>query len=221
MADILVLYYSSTGSVADLARQVAEQRRGCRDRVAKMQHLALRIVSILIWSGLVLGATQGPVLGAAGSAEEAPSRSEPAAEGELGINNPGSISEQFRRDTEPRESLFQIPGMARFYDQWANLRSDLAENQGFRPGFKLGQFGGKDGRDVDRVPGDFLVQNVFAGEVFIEQAFGDAGGFGDGTDGCAVEPVLGEQGPGGLDDGLFALGTVHSAGGHDSSFFGC
>ncbi|UCC15149.1 MAG: carbohydrate porin [Gammaproteobacteria bacterium] len=56
---------------------------------------------------------------------------------ELVINSPASIAEQFRRDTEPRESLFQIPGMDRFYEPWANLRSDLDEKHGFRPGFSF------------------------------------------------------------------------------------
>ena len=51
--------------------------------------------------------------------------------------NPGSIYEQFRRDRESKESLFQIPGAHLVFEPWSDLRTYLDEKFGFRPSFSF------------------------------------------------------------------------------------
>jgi porin len=51
--------------------------------------------------------------------------------------NPLSIYEQFRRDRESKESLFQFPGVDRALEPWSRLRTYLDEEHGFRPAFSF------------------------------------------------------------------------------------
>jgi porin len=56
---------------------------------------------------------------------------------EMTMANPGSIYEQFRRDRESKESLFQFPGAHLVLDPWTDLRTRLDEKFGFRPSFSF------------------------------------------------------------------------------------
>jgi porin len=53
------------------------------------------------------------------------------------MDNPSSIPDQYRRDREPREYLFQIPGADWLLGPWSDLRSRLDERYGFRPGISF------------------------------------------------------------------------------------
>jgi porin len=57
--------------------------------------------------------------------------------GDLAIDNPGSFPEQFNRDREPKDYLFQIPGAQYVLGPWSELRSYLDEEWGFRPAFSV------------------------------------------------------------------------------------
>ena len=72
----------------------------------------------------------------AGSDEEPASAGSQEAEevDDLAINNPSSIVEQGRRDDQRKDYLFQFPGVDKLLKPWSELRTDLAENYGFRPG---------------------------------------------------------------------------------------
>jgi porin len=52
---------------------------------------------------------------------------------DLVMSNPGSIAEQYKRDRERKEYLFQIPGADKLLKPWSELRTHLDENYGFRP----------------------------------------------------------------------------------------
>ncbi len=47
--------------------------------------------------------------------------------------NPGSIYEQFIRDRESKEYLFQFPGAHLITEPWTDLRTRLDEKFGFQP----------------------------------------------------------------------------------------
>jgi porin len=66
--------------------------------------------------------------------ESAPADPQAADElDDLAMANPGSIAEQFRRDRESKEYLFQIPGVDWALEPWSDLRARLDEKYGFRP----------------------------------------------------------------------------------------
>ena len=56
---------------------------------------------------------------------------------DLAINNPNSIVEQGRTDDKRKDFLFQIPGVDALLKPWSDLRADLLENYGFRPGLSF------------------------------------------------------------------------------------
>ena len=58
-----------------------------------------------------------------------------ADDDELNMDNPGSIAEQFKQDTELKEYRFQIPGFGSLLEPWHELRTELADQHGFRPNF--------------------------------------------------------------------------------------
>jgi porin len=53
------------------------------------------------------------------------------------MDNPGSIEEQFNRDREKKDYLFQFPGADVVLTPWSRLRTRLDEKYGFRPAFSL------------------------------------------------------------------------------------
>jgi len=57
--------------------------------------------------------------------------------GDLGMDNPGSNAEQFVRDRQKRDYLFQIPGVDRALTPWNKLRARMDERYGFRPNFSV------------------------------------------------------------------------------------
>jgi porin len=65
---------------------------------------------------------------------DSPEANDPA---EMTMANPGSIYEQFRRDRESKEYLFQIPGAHLVTNPWSDLRTYLDEKFGFRPAFSF------------------------------------------------------------------------------------
>ncbi len=73
------------------------------------------------------------------TSEESPSADSQEAEevDDLAINNPGSIVEQGRRDDKRKDYLFQIPGADALFEPWSELRADLLQNYGFRPGLSF------------------------------------------------------------------------------------
>lgn len=56
-----------------------------------------------------------------------------AEEAELVMDNPGSIAEQFIEDTQKKEYRFQLPRFDSVLDPWHELRTNLADEHGFRP----------------------------------------------------------------------------------------
>jgi porin len=56
---------------------------------------------------------------------------------EMTMANPGSIYEQFIRDRESKEYLFQFPGAHLITEPWTDLRTRLDEKFGFRPSFSF------------------------------------------------------------------------------------
>jgi porin len=57
--------------------------------------------------------------------------------GDLGMDNPGGFEEQFVRDRQKRDYLFQIPGADFILTPWSKLRTRLDEKYGFRPNFSV------------------------------------------------------------------------------------
>ena len=55
----------------------------------------------------------------------------------LAIDNPGSFPDQFRRDRERKDYLFQIPGADLVLGPWGKLRARLDEKYGFRPALSI------------------------------------------------------------------------------------
>jgi len=55
----------------------------------------------------------------------------------LNMNNPGSIVERLKEDAEPKEYLFQFPGVDRALKPWYDLKTDLNENYGFMFGISF------------------------------------------------------------------------------------
>ncbi len=52
---------------------------------------------------------------------------------ELALNNPHSLVEQYRKDRERKDYLFQIPGVDKVLKPWSDLRIHLDERYGFKP----------------------------------------------------------------------------------------
>jgi porin len=57
--------------------------------------------------------------------------------GDLGMDNPGGFEEQFVRDRQKRDYLFQIPGADFILTPWNKLRARLDKKYGFRPNFSV------------------------------------------------------------------------------------
>jgi porin len=82
----------------------------------------------------VLASSFASVAMAEAEAESAPADPGVAEEfQDLAIDNPGSIAEQYKRDRERKEYLFQIPGADKLLKPWSELRTHLEEKHGFRP----------------------------------------------------------------------------------------
>jgi porin len=58
----------------------------------------------------------------------------------LGLEDPGSIVERLKRDAEPKDYLFQFPGVAGALEPWYDLKADLDEKHGFTFGFSFTTF---------------------------------------------------------------------------------
>lgn len=52
---------------------------------------------------------------------------------DFGMSNPGSIAEQYIQDREPKEYLFQFPGVDNLLEPWSKQRLKLYEKYGFKP----------------------------------------------------------------------------------------
>lgn len=57
--------------------------------------------------------------------------------GNLAIDNASSIPEQIRRDWQPKDYLFQFPGLNRVLDPWYRARKRLDEQYGLKPQFSF------------------------------------------------------------------------------------
>ncbi|MBW2540673.1 MAG: carbohydrate porin [Deltaproteobacteria bacterium] len=53
------------------------------------------------------------------------------------LANPGSIYEQFERDRERKDHIFQVPGVDLVTEPWSDFRTELDEKFGFRPAFSF------------------------------------------------------------------------------------
>jgi len=69
--------------------------------------------------------------------DEPDERYEPDDPDEMTMANPSSIYEQYQRDRESKDALFQIPGADRVLLPWFTLRKRLDEKYGFRPAFSF------------------------------------------------------------------------------------
>ncbi len=58
----------------------------------------------------------------------------------LGLENPGSIVERLKRDAEPKDYLFQVPGVDGALKPWYDLKDDLDEKYGFMFGMSFTTF---------------------------------------------------------------------------------
>ncbi len=71
-------------------------------------------------------------------ADEAPADRQAASDpNQMTMANPGSIYEQFNRDHETKDHLFQIPGADLVTDPWSDFRTYLDDKFGFRPAFSF------------------------------------------------------------------------------------
>jgi porin len=52
----------------------------------------------------------------------------------MNMNNPGSIVERLEEDAEPKDYLFQFPGVSRVLKPWYDLKADLDDKYGFKFG---------------------------------------------------------------------------------------
>ena len=52
----------------------------------------------------------------------------------MNMNNPGSIVERLEEDAEPKEYLFQFPGVNRVLKPWYDMKKDLDREHGFKFG---------------------------------------------------------------------------------------
>jgi len=59
---------------------------------------------------------------------------------QLRLENPGSIVERLKRDAEPKEYLFQFPGVAGALKPWYDLKADLDQKHGFTVGMSFTTF---------------------------------------------------------------------------------
>ena len=55
----------------------------------------------------------------------------------LSMNNPGSIVERLEEDAEPKDYLFQFPGVGRALKPWYDLKTDLEKEYGLRFNFSF------------------------------------------------------------------------------------
>lgn len=70
--------------------------------------------------------------------ESPPAVSQAASDpNQMTMANPGSIYEQFERDRESKDHLFQIPGADLVTNPWSDFRAYLDEKFGFRPAFSF------------------------------------------------------------------------------------
>ena len=58
----------------------------------------------------------------------------------LGLENPGSIAERLKRDAEPKDYLFQFPGVDWALKPYYELKADIAEKYGFNYGISYTTF---------------------------------------------------------------------------------
>ena len=93
----------------------------------------LSLLGAILMAGLI-AVTQ--VQAGSTTLENAQPNNTPASEQEpdipLNMNNPGSIVERLEEDAEPKDYLFQFPGVDWALKPWYNLKADLEEKHGFR-----------------------------------------------------------------------------------------
>jgi len=85
-------------------------------------------------------AEETPAASAATESEDESQAAKPEAAAnpdQMTLANPASIYEQFERDREKKDHLFQIPGAELVTDPWSDFRRDLDEKFGFRPAFSF------------------------------------------------------------------------------------
>ena len=58
----------------------------------------------------------------------------------LDLNSPGSVVDRLEEDEQPKEHLFQIPGVSRLLQPWYNLKDDLEKKYGFKYGISYTTF---------------------------------------------------------------------------------
>jgi len=58
----------------------------------------------------------------------------------MNMNNPGSIVERLEEDAEPKEYLFQFPGVSGALKPWYDFKADLDGKRGFRFGISYTAF---------------------------------------------------------------------------------
>ena len=58
----------------------------------------------------------------------------------MNMNNPGSIVERLEEDAEPKEYLFQFPGVSGALKPWYDFKADLDEKHGFKFGISYTAF---------------------------------------------------------------------------------
>jgi hypothetical protein len=103
--------------------------------------ISARLLAVLLFFGGTAAMAHDPDT----AAHEAPTKAELEEDSGyvvggpdlLAIDNPGSFADQYRRDREKKDYLFQIPGIERVLIPWSELRANLDEKYGFRPAFSV------------------------------------------------------------------------------------
>ena len=83
---------------------------------------------------LVSGLLAGACLSSAGILAAPPDVSDEFDELPMNMNSPGSIVERLEEDAEPKDYLFQFPGVTGVLKPWYDMKAGLDEKDGFRFG---------------------------------------------------------------------------------------
>jgi len=83
---------------------------------------------------LVSGLLAGACLSSAGALAAPPDVTDEFDELPMNMNSPGSIVERLEEDAEPKDYLFQFPGVTGVLKPWYDMKAGLDEKYGFRFG---------------------------------------------------------------------------------------
>jgi len=89
---------------------------------------------------LVAGLLAAACLSSTGVYASPPETADEFDELPMNMNNPGSIVERLEEDAEPKDYLFQLPGVTGVLKPWYDMKADLDRKHGFRFGISYTSF---------------------------------------------------------------------------------